>query len=111
MIDALARRQLAAQILFDEIHQSDDDLRHQDRNDEKREQPVYFEPAENEEQKCIKHVAQAVQAQLEALRRPPGQALRELVVIEGVEHPHGDLDRDQGPKQRRHDMASRNTAD
>src|ERR1700744_4523069 len=52
-----------------------------------------------------------MQPQLALLRRPPGEALGELVMIEGVEHAHHDLDRDQSPQQRRHEENSRNLAD
>lgn len=70
-----------------------------------------LEPAEHEEQQRVEHVADAVQLQLEALRRTPGQALGEFVVIEGVEHAHRDLDGDEDPQQRRHDTASLKVAD
>src|SRR5215467_5064595 len=52
-----------------------------------------------------------MQAQLAALRRAPGEALGELVVIERVERAHEDLQRDQRPEdQNGHVPASRNTA-
>ena len=40
VIDALAGRQLAAQILLDEIHQRDDELRRQHRDDHHRQDAV-----------------------------------------------------------------------
>ena len=111
MIDTFARRQFSAQILLDEIHQRDDDFDHQHGDDDDGENAVDFEPAEHQEQKRVEQIAHAVQFQLVALRGPPRQPLGQFVVIEGVEHPHRDLDGNQGPKQRRHRVASRNTAD
>lgn len=111
VIDPLARRQLAAQILLDEIHQRDDDLDREHGQDGNRKNAVHLEPAEHEEQQRIEHVADAVQLQLMALRWTPGEPLGEFMVIEGVEGAHRDLDGDQGPQQRRHDEASLNTAD
>ncbi len=111
VVNPLARRQLAAQILLDEIHQRDDDLGDQDCHDQDRQHAVNLQPAEQQEQQRIEHVADAVQLQLETLRRAPRQALGEFVVIESVEHAHHDLDGDEGPQQRRHDTASLKTAD
>ncbi|MEY9238456.1 hypothetical protein ABIF78_010837 [Bradyrhizobium japonicum] len=111
VIDPLARRQLPAQILLDEIHQRNDDLGDQNCHDQQRQHAMDFEPAEHKEQQRIEHVADTVQLQLETLRRAPGQALGEFVVIESVEHAHHDLDGDEDPQQRRHDTASLKTAD
>ena len=111
VIDAFARRQFPAHVLFDEIHQRDDDFRDQHRDDEHRKNAVHFEPAEHQKQKRVEHVAQRMELQFVSLRGTPRQPLGQLMVIEGVEHPHHDLNGDQGPKQRRHDAASRNTAD
>ena len=111
VIDTLAGRQFPAQILLDEIHQRDDDFRDQHRDDDHRKDAVNFEPAEHEEQQRVEEIAYAVELQFLTLRGAPGEPLGQFMMIERVEGAHRDLNADQGPKQRRHDAAPRNTAD
>ena len=111
MVDALARRQLAARVLLDEVHQRHDDF--DDQHGEHRHCPeaVRLGPTERDEQQGIKEVARAVQPQFALLRGAPGEALGQLVVIERVERSHEDLHRDEKPEgERRHVPASRKTA-
>jgi hypothetical protein len=66
-----------------------------------------FEEAEHAEQHDVKQASRRMQRELMPLRRPPGKALGEFVVIDRVECRHHDLDRDQGPQQCRcHGCAS-----
>jgi hypothetical protein len=43
---------------------SDDDRRHQHRDDDTSENAVHFEPAEHQEQEGVEHVAQRMKLQL-----------------------------------------------
>ena len=99
MVDAFAGRKFSAHVLFDEIHQRDDDLGGQNRDNRHRRQPVRLQPTQHQEQQRVEHVARAVEPKLVALRRTPRQPLRHLMVIEGIERAHRDLNRDQAPKQ------------
>ena len=68
---------------------------------------MHFEPTQRQEQQRVEHVAHAMQSEARDAARPPGEPLRHLVVIEGVERAHRDLNGDQRPKQwRGHDAAS-----
>ncbi len=112
VIDPFARRKFPAHVLFDKIHQRDDDFHDQDRDDQHRPDAVDFQPAERQEQQRIKRVAHAIELKLTPLRRAPGQPLGHFVMIERVERSHRDLNGDQGPEIRRgHGVASLKTAD
>jgi hypothetical protein len=109
--DALARRQLAAQVFFDEIHERDEDFRRQHGNQEHRPKTVRLEPAEQKKEHRVGEIARAMKRKLVALRGPPCNALGHFVMIDDVEQTHRKVGGDQGPQHRgRHGAISRNTA-
>ena len=99
VVDPLARRQFPAHILFNEIHQRDEDFHDQHRDNDHCPKAADFRPAEHQEQQGVEHIADAVELKLMTLRRPPRQPLGHLMMVEGVERSHRDLDGDQGPQQ------------
>ncbi len=71
MRDALARRQLSAQILLDKVGERDDDFRRQHGYHQHRPQALELEQAEREEEHSVGKVARAVKLELAALRDSP----------------------------------------
>ena len=110
VVHALGCRQLAAHVLLEEIRERDEHLDRERRDDHHREHPAQFEEAEHDEQTRVDEAARRMQRQFMPLRGPPGEPLGQLVMIDRVESRHRDLDRDQGPEQRRHGCASRKAA-
>ena len=106
VVDAFARGQLAAHVLLDEVGERDEHLDGERRHHQHGEQPVHLKEAEHEEQHRVDEAARRMQGQLVALRRAPREPLGQLVVIDGVESRHRDLDGDEGPKHRGHGCAS-----
>jgi hypothetical protein len=100
VVDAFTRRQLSAQVFLNEIHQGHDHFHDQNGDHDHRPEPVNFQPAERQEQQGVERVAHAMELELVALRRAPGQPLRQFMVIKCVECAHRNLDGDQGPEKR-----------
>jgi hypothetical protein len=53
---------------------------------------------EDEKEYAVETVSDGVQLELVPLGRPPGKPFRELMVVEGVEGSHRDLQGDEHPK-------------
>ena len=99
MGDPLARRQLAAQVLLDEVDQRDDELRRQHGDHQHGRHAVRLGEAEHEEEHGIGEVSHGMQNKLAPLRTPPCDPLGQLVMIENVEQAHRELGGDQRPER------------
>ncbi|MCS6622743.1 hypothetical protein N0B44_07470 [Roseibacterium beibuensis] len=99
MGDALAGRQAAGSVFLDEVRQGDHHLDGQQDQDDDRQPALWFGPADQQEQGGVDQVSDPVQPQFRLLGRPPRQPLGQLVMEQGVEGPHGDLQGDEGPEQ------------
>jgi hypothetical protein len=98
VVDPLARRQLAAHVFLDEVRERDEHLDHQGGDQQHGEYAVHLEEPQHAEHHRVDQAARGVQRQLMALRRAPGEALGQFVVIDRIECRHRDLDSDQGPE-------------
>jgi len=99
VIDPFAARQGPRHVLFDEIPERDTDFYPEQCYQNPRQHAVRLAPAERQKDHGIKQVSDSVQPQFPRLGRTPGQALGKFMVIECVEGAHGDLQRNQAPKQ------------
>jgi hypothetical protein len=90
--DALARRQLAAHVLLDEVDERDDHLGPKHGDHQHRPQAAWREQAEDQEQRRIGEVARAMEPELAALLPSPGDPLGHLMMVDDVEQAERELD-------------------
>jgi len=109
--DALARRQLSAHILLDEVGERDDDFGPQHGDYQHRPKTPELKQAEREEEHGVGEIARGVELELAALRDPPRQSFHHFVMVDNVKQPERELNGDQDPKHwGGHGAISRNIA-
>ncbi|HYC73234.1 MAG TPA: hypothetical protein VEC04_00165 [Brevundimonas sp.] len=99
MGDPFRGRKPPGAIFLDEIRQGNEHFDGEDDHQGHRQPAPRFGPSDQGEEGGVDQVANAVQAQLPFLGRFPRQPFGQLVMEQGVEGPHGDLERHKGPEQ------------